>query len=239
MSEWFEDWFNEDYLKAYPHRDEREAIEQVEAVIELLHLSGKERILDLACGNGRHALEFARRGYDVVGVDLSETLLALAQESAEAQHLTLSLERRDMRDLHNLGSFDLVLSLFTSFGYFADMADNQKVLDEVASCLRSGSLFFLDYLHPHQVYSQLEPRSTLQIEGETVRVTRRTEGDLAIKELHFPTHTYTERVHLYTKAQLEQMLKNANLLLEAVYDDYHGSPWLEEGHRQVMLARKG
>ena len=221
---WYEKWFNEDYLKLYAHRDSKEAEEQVQALIQLLELKGDEEILDLGCGAGRHSIALANRGFSVVGVDISKPLL----EKARQENSSTTFLECDMRQLS--GSFDVVLSLFTSFGYFED---DQVVLDQVASVLRPEGKFLLDTLQQAKVGEPTE----VDVEGEKVQLSWRREGDLISKKIVFPGREYEERVRLYSRDQLEAMLKKAGLSVVAVYSDFSGAPWSETSERQLYRCR--
>nr|NGX43184.1 hypothetical protein [Chlamydiota bacterium] len=149
---WYKKWFNEDYLKLYSYRSAEEAEQQVNFVIHALKLKGDEKILDLGCGKGRHSLELAKKGYKVLGIDISEYLIDEAKKCLKmvpSKHLRFQIG--DMYHLEHLGTFDVVLNMFTSFGYFDDDKDNAKVFQIVRDHLQSGGKFFLDYLHPAQV----------------------------------------------------------------------------------------
>ena len=137
MTEWFERWFGEEYLRLYPHRDEDDAERAVALVGRVATLDGA-RVLDLACGPGRHAVRLAQRGADVLGLDLSMPLLIRARHGAPPVG---KLVRGDMRFLPiRDATFDLVVNLFTSFCYFADDADHQQVELTVATRPRPGGV---------------------------------------------------------------------------------------------------
>ena len=125
--EWYRDWFGEEYLALYPHRDAGEAVAGVELVLSTLG-NPQGTVLDLACGAGRHMLELERRGHVVVGLDLSAPLLRQARTSDPG----LLLARGDMRNLPFAdSSFGLVVNFFTSFGYFAEPEEDLRVLAEI------------------------------------------------------------------------------------------------------------
>lgn len=235
---WFKEWFNEDYLHLYAHRSLNEAKEQVNAIERLLKLQGREKVLDLACGTGRHSVAFGMKGYDVIGIDLSETLIKKARQRLEDQNLPVKFQVADMFQLPDLGSFDLVVNLFTSFGYFQEDERNQKVFDVVYRHLVKSGAFFLDYLHPHHVRQTLIAHEELMVAGEPVTVERKIDGNIVEKQIHFPGRSYCERVKLYSKEQIVEMLQKSNLQIEYVWNDYKGNPWKEEGDRQLFYCIK-
>src|SRR5438876_8502549 len=114
---WYESFFGPDYLKQYAHTT---TLQEVEGVAKILHLRQGSRVLDLACGAGRHSIELAKRGLEVVGYDLSEPLLKAARAAARKASARVTFVHGDMRDLPYHGEFDAVVNLFTSFGYFEE-----------------------------------------------------------------------------------------------------------------------
>jgi SAM-dependent methyltransferase len=145
MAEWFED--EEFWRDMYPFLFHEErvaaAADEVDQLLELTDSDGRH-VLDLCCGPGRHAVELARRGYLVTGVDRSPFLLARARERAVASGVQVDWVQADMREYSAKGVFDLALSMFTSFGYFDDPRDDVRVLENVHSSLRSGGVLVID-----------------------------------------------------------------------------------------------
>jgi len=164
---WYSDWFNEAYLTVYSHRNPESAAAEVRAVARLLDLNKADRVLDLCCGSGRHLLHFKELGYpNAVGLDLSPDLLGAAREGLGP---SATLVRGDMRDLPFTATFDAVICLFTSFGYFLDDEQNLRVLKEIRNTLVHRGRFLLDLVSAG-VTNNLVP--------ETVR----NQGDLEITE---------------------------------------------------------
>ena len=232
---WYQQWFNQDYLKLYKDRNRQEAEQQIDFLIQVLELSGQERILDLSCGTGRHSFTLAHRGFTVVGVDLSPIVIEEAKKELKGfPSLPLTFVIGDMRELKGLGIFDVVVSLFTSFGYFSSDRENAAVFGSVRMHLKKGGQFFLDYLHPEQVKGNLVPYEKRLVEGEEVEIYRKIEGDTVIKNIEFPGRKYQERVKLYSRDQVEQMLKEHSFEIVATWDDYQGNPWNANGNRQIF-----
>lgn len=235
--EWFTHWFNQDYLHLYAERDDEEAERQVAFLIDQLHLTGKEKILDIGCGAGRHAFAFAKRGFSVVGIDISKELIHEAQNKLE-KHPTLFLTfvEGDMRNLEGMGKFDLVINMFTSFGYFHTQEENGAIFAEIRKCLRLGGQFFLDYLHPFHIKQSLIRHEEINVLGEKVVIDKDIIGERVIKKICFPGRIYKENVALYSKEEVEQMLHEHRLQVRKVWDDYQGNPWKERGDRQLFLC---
>jgi SAM-dependent methyltransferase len=238
VTQWFEHWFGEEYLDLYPHRDDREA----ERVVALLTARGVcrpgDRVLDLACGAGRHAAAFARCGAMVVGLDLSIPLLLGARRRSPAR-----LVRADMRVVPlRAGSFDVVVNLFTSFGYFDGDAEHEAVLAEVARVLRPGGGFVLDYLNAPQVRSTLVARDERAVGRRRVVQERRLSEDAryVVKSIRLEGEgrTFMERVRLYEREEIERMLVAHGLAPRHVWGDYDGRPHTASSPRLCVVARR-
>jgi SAM-dependent methyltransferase len=143
--EWFADeaFWIASYPIMFPESRFVAATTDVEQILALVQRS-EGRVLDLACGPGRHSIPLAQRGFAVTGVDQSAFLLERARVRGADVGVAVEWLQADMRDFRRPESFDLALSLFTSFGYFRDDADNQRVLDNGSASLRTGGTFVLD-----------------------------------------------------------------------------------------------
>jgi SAM-dependent methyltransferase len=239
--EWYRDWFGEEYLALYPHRDKDEARAGVEL---LLGASGRPdgQILDLACGAGRHLLEFERVGLSAVGLDLSSTLL----EQARRNGPELLLVQGDMRNLPFADSrFEVVVNFFTSFGYFAEPEEDERVLAEIRRVLRAGGWFMLDFLNADRVREGLVARDERTVNGRRVVQERRLEegGSVVVKEILIfgpdgeeLEGTYFERVRLYTPNELAAMLRAAGLQPDDAYGDYSGAGTCHDCPRYILLG---
>ncbi|NIM48205.1 MAG: methyltransferase domain-containing protein [Gemmatimonadales bacterium] len=239
MTEWFEQWFGEEYLRLYPHRDDKDA-ECLAELIQQYHPLDGRRVLDLACGPGRHATQFAARGARVVGFDLSMPLLSRAKHRGGPP---LTLVRGDMRRLpFRPGTFDLVVNLFTSFGYFADDAQHRAVLHGAARVLRDSGTFVLDYLNAPTVVRTLVTHEVRKAGEQQIAVERRISADqrFVIKEIHLVDdgRSFVERVRLFSPSELEDMLAAAGLTVHERLGDYHGRQASDETPRVIFLAKR-
>lgn len=142
--DWWREFFSGPVLNFVQHaRDEEQTQAESDFVQQALALPVDAKILDVPCGGGRLSLELASRGYRVTGVDISMPLLEEAQVIADAQHLPISYEHRDMRDLPWRGEFDGAICFWSSFGYF-DEQGNADFLSAVSKALKPGARFLLD-----------------------------------------------------------------------------------------------
>lgn len=242
MTEWFEQWFGEEYYALYPHRDDEDARRAVALIQSAVPWKAGDLVLDLACGPGRHAAELERLRARVVGFDLSRAMLRRARERSRA-----ALVRGDMRSLpFRTGSFRLAVNLFTSFGYFRDDGEHRLVLQQVAAALAPGGHFVLDYLNAEQVRRSLTPAEAVsgsRAEGESdVRITRRIgpDGRFVIKEIELRDEgrTFQERVRLYSADELAALLTDAGLRIEGRFGDYDGGPLRPDSPRVILVGAR-
>jgi len=237
VTEWFEQWFGEAYLRLYPHRDDEDAGAAVALLDGLVPLAGR-RVLDLACGPGRHAAQLVARGARVVGLDLSLPLLARARMRT---HGTVPMVRADMRQLpFGAGRFDVVVNLFTSFGYFADDAQHQGVITDAAALLRPGGAFVLDFFNAAAVREELVPREDRVVGSQHVVIQRRIDpaGRHVIKEMQLldDGRSFVERVRLYTGGELAALMRAAGLAVRHQFGDYDGSPFTDAAPRAILIG---
>lgn len=236
MTEWFEEWFGEDYLRLYPHRDDADARRAVALITHWVGLHPGWRVLDVGCGAGRHARAFIQAGACCFGLDLSATLLGIARKVTSAP-----LIRADMRQLPvRPGSMDLTVNLFTSFGYFERDAEHAGALSEMISTVRSGGWFVIDFLNPAAVRRQLVPEETLELGGQRVEVTRSvsSDGRYVCKSIRTPTgRRYMERVRLFEPEQISHMIEDAGIEVRQRFGDYDASPLSPESPRTILLGQ--
>lgn len=239
MTEWFEQWFGEEYLRLYPHRDDDDARQAIALIARTVTLAGS-RVLDLACGPGRHAAQLALCGAQVVGFDLSMPLLSRAMHRLPPPRL---LVRGDMRALpFRDGTFDLVANLFTSFGYFSDDSQHASVLRAAAAALRPGGHLVLDYFHAGVVRRGLVAREEQVIGSQRVLIERRISPDdqFVIKEMHLvgDGRSFIERVRLLAPEELERLIVAAGFVIVERFGAYDGRPLGDQGPRAIFVARR-
>lgn len=237
MTEWFEQWFGEEYHALYPHRDTEDARRAVQLIRRVAPWRSGRAVLDLACGAGRHAAELEAAGARVVGLDLSPAMLHGARQRSRAL-----LVRGDMRALpFRDRSFGLVVNLFTSFGYFRSDAEHGLVVRQVARVLEPGGRFVLDYLNADEVRRTLRRDSEVITEGGTAaRVRRRfsEEGRYVVKEIELraENRSFQERVRLFSAPELETLLRDAGLEVTERFGDYDGRPPAADAPRAIFVA---
>jgi SAM-dependent methyltransferase len=237
MTEWFEEWFGQEYLQLYPHRDAAEAERAVTLILERTGFAPGWRVLDVACGAGRHARAFELAGARCVGLDLSAALLRVARTVT-----TASLVRADMRALPvRPGSMDLTVNLFTSFGYFERDAEHAAALHEMVATLRPQGWFVIDFLNPAVVRARLVPRETQRLDGREVTVARSVspDGRYVCKTITTAAgRRFSERVRLFGADEFADMLADAGVVIRQRFGDYDASPLAADAPRTILFGQR-
>lgn len=235
-SPWTEQWFNEDYLKLYASRGEDEAESNAESIIKTLSLKGTEKLLDVGCGAGRHVLAFKKRGFLIEGLDASSVLIREAKRIAKKLNLPGSIfHLGDIRTASNLGEYDVLLSLFTSFGYFEEN-ENLNVLKAMRQKTRSSGTLFMDYLNPPYVIDHLKSSEELILEGERVSIKRSILGNVVEKKICFPKKEYIERVRLYSLGEITTLLQKGGFKRTEVFGNYRGDAYGPSSERMILIS---
>ena len=238
---WFERAFGPLYSEIYQHRDEDEARA---AVSMLLSRGMVGPVLDIGCGTGRHMAALERDGLLAFGLDLSSHLLREAVIRPAGK-----VVRGDMRQLPFAdASFGSALSMFTTFGYFADAAENRRVLTEAARVVRPGGLLAVDYFNPVRTLAGLAPESTRFVGRYEVVERRRVEtdsrGDRLVKSIDVFEETrlvdqMREEVRIYQLAELNAEIESSGWVDLVRLGDYEGHTFDQErSSRLIILAKR-
>jgi 2-polyprenyl-3-methyl-5-hydroxy-6-metoxy-1,4-benzoquinol methylase len=244
---WYEGFFDTDWLRlTVGSIDDERTEREVDFVVERLELEPGARLLDLACGHGRHAIPLARRGLDVVGLDLSEPSLELARERAAAAGADVAWIHADMRDLAFEDEFDAVINMFTAFGYLASQEEDEAVLRAVARALRPDGGFLLETIHAAGLLARFAERDWRELDDGVILLEDRRHdpitgrNEVAWTFVH-PDGTRREQRHslrLYTFPELAAMAARAGLVVEGGWDSVTGGRLERESFRMALVARK-
>ncbi len=257
-TDWWKTMFDQKYLDTYladftPERTSQE----VDVVVKAGELKPEDKILDLACGHGRHSIELAKRGFIVTGLDYSEPFLEKAKADAKEAEQNVRFVQGDMRLLPFNEEFDVVLTLFTTFGYFDDET-NQKVLDGINRSLKPAGRFLIDVISGEAVIKRFNKEGVKEDNSNLLKIPRTAEmSGKMVNEIEWYDpqkqliHSHREwedngekkeydyYLHVYTIPQYKSMLSKAGFDWKQLWGDFQGNPHDTNGNfRTIILAQK-
>lgn len=241
--QWFERFFDADYVALLRDTSPlRQTRRQVDFIVRSLRLSAGARILDIPCGYGRHAALLARRGYRVVGVDLSGAMIAEARRRWTARP-NLRFIREDMRRLKPTGDFDAVINMYTSFGYFSPR-ENVAALGRMARALKPGGLILIDHRDPghdarlpQRLWYPAGPHRYVLEDRRFDRRTNVTRSAWLIVPAGRPrVIRKTTRFQEFTLPQWRRMFRAAGLRFVKAYSGYDGRAYRPVSKRRLIVV---
>jgi len=237
-------FFGPEYLEEYNDILTPEAtFAEIDFLEKTLSPQKGAKILDCPCGHGRHSVELARRGYNVVGQDLNGFFLEKAKDAANQAGVSVSWHKEDMREVLFEDEFDIVLNLFTSFGYLENDDEDQKTLNAAAKSLKRRGWFVLDVINRDKIIQNYLKRDWLQLsDGSLVLINRQFDH---VNGYNIERRTWIGNqkevslpLRMYTIPELKAMLCNAGLALEEVYGSYDGDSFTFNSNRCILVAKK-
>ena len=243
---WHEDetFWKETLPVLFPDSRVQQAKQEIEQLLSLAGIPAGATVLDLCCGVGRHALELARRGYRVTGVDRTQAYLDLAAAAAGTESLSIELVREDMREFRRDESYEAVINLFTSFGYFEDPRDDQRVVDNIYASLRPGGVLVMQLMSKEVLARIFRPRDWYEQDGLLVLEERKVRQSWSWIESRWTLISDRRRVdldlshRLYSASELTFLLRERGFGEAVAYGDLDGSPYDEKADRLVVVACK-
>lgn len=243
---WFEKWFSSKfYLELYQHRNDEDARLMINLLQRTIPVSTNAKILDIACGAGRHSLELARRGFDVTGFDLSKFLINEAKKNlrnSKERNLKAKFLIRDMRSFDFKNSFDIAVNMFTSFGYFPDDKENFKVIENVSSSLKNNGYFVFDFINDKYLRKHLVPSTIKKHDGSTLIQKRFIKGGFVFKKIQIKSSNETlefeEVLKLYSYSELKKVFGSYGLKFEKAFGDYFGNKFNETNSQRLIIFAK-
>jgi len=242
-SEWYKDWFNSAYYhKLYFNRDENEAQQFIQTLINYLKPKPNSRMVDIACGKGRHSKFLAAKGFDVTGIDISTDSIQYAKQF-ETDNLHFFVH--DMRLLFWVNYFDYAFNFFTSFGYFGTRREHDDAIRTIAGSLKPSGTVVIDYLNVHYIEDSLIHNEVKEIDGTTYEI-HRWHDDLHFhKKIIVTDHSlsspivHVEKVAKFNLGDFTDMLSFQGLQVTEVFGDYNLSPYdVRKTPRLIILAKK-
>jgi SAM-dependent methyltransferase len=217
---------------------------EVEKIIKLLQIEKQDRILDLCCGIGRHSLELSRYGFEVVGVDRTARFIEKARHEADRGNLETEFIIGDMREYCAPTSFDIVMNLFGSFGYFEDPEDDRRVVENMVASLRPGGKFLIETMGKGILARTFQERDWTE-EGDLLLLSEKKVSQdwgriktrwIAIKGNQRIEHSVS--VRSYSAVELSSLLYECGFAEVQVYGDLEGIAYDHAAKRLVVIGRK-
>lgn len=236
---WFETWFDSPYYHIlYKDRDDTEAQLFMDNLTHYLNLPEEAKILDLACGKGRHAIYLNQLGYEVTGVDLSENSII---EASKHSNDTLHFKVHDMR-VRTEEKYDAVFNLFTSFGYFENEEDNFKTLMAIKESLTEYGFAVIDFMNANYVIDNLVPEETKTVEEIDFHIKRYVKDGHIFKEINFEDKGqkfhFIEKVRALTLQDFEEMMEKADIYLLDIFGDYKLRKFFKNDSERLIMIFK-
>ncbi len=238
MNDWFKDWFSSDYyLTVYSHRNQSDAQKLID-LISKLNIPKNSKVLDAACGAGRHSLLLAGKGFNVTGFDLSRNLLNVAAVNAAARKIDLNLVNADLRDVQFKSYFDLIVNLFTSFGYFESDEENFAFINNSYSFLKNDGYFVFDYFNKEYLVRTLVPETMREEGGLKIKEERSITKNRVVKKITIEDNKrieYIESVKIYESEKIIDNFISAGYKLFEMYGDYSGNKFNDLNSPRLLL----
>ncbi len=240
-TDWFQTWFDSPYYHLlYKNRDHNEAEFFLDSLLNYLKPEPGSTILDVACGKGRHSIYLNKKGYDVTGFDLSSESIQFDQKF---ENDTLHFYLHDMREVFRSNYFDVVLNLFSSFGYFEKEHDNVRCLIANAIALKPNGVFVFDYFNAKKIVSGGNCVFDKMVGGINFHIEKYIEGHYIKKKISFndrdSNFNFEEQLTLSDKSEFERFFKMAGLEITNFFGNYKLEPFDERSsERLIIFARK-
>lgn len=238
---WFHNWFNSPFYHIlYKKRDEEEAEHFIDNLCSYLKPQADARMLDIACGRGRHAIYLNKKEYDVTGIDLSFGSIKFAQQF---ENKRLHFLVHDMRYAFYINYFDFAFNLFTSFGYFETDREHINALKAFRKSLKKDGVLVLDYMNSQKIINHLVERETKEIDDITFHICRTVENGKIVKTIDFEHKKkqfyYKEEVKDYKLADFEKLFEAAGLTITETFGDYELRPFdVNQSDRLIFICKK-
>jgi 2-polyprenyl-3-methyl-5-hydroxy-6-metoxy-1,4-benzoquinol methylase len=244
--EWFDDddFWRETFSYVFAEKRQALASEVVDKALTLTKLEGKSA-LDLGCGIGSFSIALAERGFSVTGVDRTKYLLDKARAKARSMDITVEWVQKDMRDFVRPEAYDFVLSMFSSFGYFDDRAEDAAVLRNIFESLRPGGVFLIDVLGKEILAKVFQTSSAQTLPDGSMLVEQRKILDGWTRVQNEWTvirkgrsRNFTLQLNIYSGQELRQEMELAGLVDVKLYGNLDGDPYGPDAKRLIAVGSK-
>ena len=234
--EWFYKWFDSPlYHQLYKNRDDEEAHNFLDLLIKQLGIEPGARILDLGCGRGRYAKYLGSRGFNVLGADLSANSIDYARQF---EHEKLQFRVHDMRQPIENESFNYILNLFTSFGYFNTDDEDKAVMTAMRKSMKKDGTLVIDYINGERAVRDLVKQEVVELDDLQFRISRWVDNNRIYKSIDVDNQQFREEVKLLSLDQFEEYAGATGFRIDSVFGNYQLDPFEnEQSDRLIMILK--
>ncbi len=238
---WFINWFDSPYYHLlYKDRDEKEAEFFIDNLISYLKIPKRTKLLDIACGKGRHSIYFNKKGMYVTGIDLSINSINIAKKE---ENSNLHFYVHDMRKAFKRNTFDIVTNLFTSIGYFEKNEDEQKAINAMALNLKKEGILIIDFMNAKKAIGTLIRSEEKKVDGVAFNIRKDIINNYIIKNISFSdnekNHQFQEKVKALTLNDFYSLITNAGLRIIDIFGNYNLESFNAlNSERLIIICRK-
>lgn len=245
FNDWWKNTFGEIYLSAFaPTFSQERTKKEVAFIIKVLNIKKGAKILDIPCGYGRHSIEFAKRGFQVTGVDFSSSLLEAAKKKAINQKINCQFIKQDMRFVKLPYRYDAILILGNSFGYFSDK-DNEEVIKRLSLLLKHKGHLLIDLPNSVGMFQRKVTKRKIKIPQGYILTEEISFDPLnLIVKLRWTVYQnkkkniFFGRLRLYTFPEINNLLSKYQLKVKDIFGSFDGESYSLESPRLIIIATK-
>ncbi len=242
-NQWYEDWFNSEYYHIlYQNRNHEEAEAFIDTLFSYLNLPKTTQVVDMACGKGRHAKKIADLGFETIGLDLSKDSIhyAMRYEKCNLHFFIHDMLKSPAMHFQNA---NLVLNLFTSFGYFKTFEDHLKVVENFGQCIKPDGMFLFDFMNATKVVNELKSEEIKILDNITFKINKEFSNHIIYKTISFEDqgvkHQHTEEVYALNYTDFKTLFNANGFEIEHTFGDYQLNAFDEQqSSRLIILAKK-
>tara|TARA_B100000700_G_C14984146_1_gene827919 strand:- start:799 stop:1530 length:732 start_codon:yes stop_codon:yes gene_type:complete len=241
VKDWFAKWFDSKYYHIlYKNRDQNEAKKFLKNLTTLEFFKKNIKIIDIACGKGRHSLFLSNLGYDVTGIDLSKNSIKYAKKFEKEN---LKFDVLDMKKTYRKNSFDIALNIFTSFGYFEKEEDDIAAIKAISNNLHKEGILIIDFMNSEKIIGNLVKNELKTINGITFNLKRSIKDNFICKNIQFTDNgshfEFTEKVKALKLSDFTKLLNFANMKIVQTFGNYYLDKFdNKNSDRLIIVARK-
>ena len=240
QKEWFETWFSSPYYHIlYKNRDDNEAVGFIDNIIKYLNLEPSAKVLDAACGKGRHSIYLNQKGFDVTGIDLSSPSIDSAKNH---ENTGLSFYTHDIRNIFRIRYFNYIFNLFTSFGYFNNKSDNLRCLRAFKKGLTSNGVLLIDFMNAKKAINSMKAHESKVIDDIEFSINKKIEKGFIKKNISFyanrKQNIFEESVQALGKNDFIDLFNESGLVLIEAFGNYQLDAFNEDSSDRLIMICK-